>query len=105
MHSHRELTALAASKAALRWRITLPRTQCAQTAARVVQPLAWLDPAFARWRQLSPLVKFAALPPGFLLKRSLAPRTRALGTLLGWGPLMSGAVRGLAGARNRSPSG
>ncbi len=104
MHSHRELTALAASNAALRWRITLQRTQCAQAATRVVQPLAWLGQALVRCRQLSPLVKFAALPPGFLLKRSLAPRSRALDTLLGWGPLMSGAVRGLAGARKRSPS-
>lgn len=101
MYSDRELTALAAGKAALRRRIALRRTQCAQAAARVVQPLAWLDQASAQWQRLSPFVKFAAVPLGFLLKRSLGPRTRVLGALLRWGPLMLGAVRSLAGARDR----
>lgn len=87
MPSHPELTALAAGKATFSRRIT-------PAAARVAQPVVWPDQAFARWRQLSPLVRFAALPVEFLLKRSLAPRLR-----------VRGAVRSLPGACHRSPRG
>ena len=105
MYPDRELTRLAAYKAALRRDIALRRTQCAEAAARVAQPLEWLDRMLAFWRRLSPLVKFAALPLGFLLKRSLAPRTRILGTLLRWGPPVLGAVWSLTGAHGRSDHG
>jgi hypothetical protein len=105
MYPDRELTRLAAYKAALRRGIALRRAQCAVAAARVAQPLEWLDRMLAFWRRLSPLVKFAALPLGFLLKRSLAPRTRVLGTLLRWGPPVLGAVWSLTGARDRSDHG
>jgi hypothetical protein len=105
MYPDRELTRLAAYKAALRRGIALRRAQCAVAAARVAQPLEWLDRMLAYWRRLSPFVKFAALPLGFLLKRSLAPRTRVLGTLLRWGPPVLGAVWSLTGARDRSDHG
>ena len=105
MYPDRELTRLAAYKAALRRDIALRRAQCAEAAARVAQPLEWLDRMLAFWRRLSPLVKFAALPLGFLLKRSLAPRTRVLGTLLRWGPPVLGVVWSLTGARDRSDHG
>jgi hypothetical protein len=105
MYPDRELTRLAAYKAALRRGIALRRAQCAVAAARVAQPLEWLDRMLAFWRRLSPFVKFAALPLGFLLKRSLAPRTRVLGTLLRWGPPVLGAVWSLTGARDRSDHG
>ena len=105
MYPDRELTRLAAYKAALRRDVALRRAQCAVAAARVAQPLEWLDRMLAFWRRLSPFVKFAALPLGFLLKRSLAPRTRVLGTLLRWGPPVLGAVWSLTGARDRSDHG
>jgi hypothetical protein len=105
MYPDRELTRLAAYKAALRRDISLRRAQCAKAAARVAQPLEWLDRVLAFWRRLSPLVKFAALPLGLLLKRSLAPRLRVLGALLRWGPPVLGAVRSLTGARDRSDHG
>ena len=105
MYPDRELTRLAAYKAALRRDVALRRAQCAVAAARVAQPLEWLDRMLAFWRRLSPLVKFVALPLGFLLKRSLAPRTRILGTLLRWGPPVLGVVRSLIGARDRSDHG
>jgi hypothetical protein len=105
MYSDRELTALATGKAVLRQRIALRRAQCARAAAEVMRPVAWLDHALAQWRRLSPLVKLAAVPLGFLLKRSTAPRARVLGSLLRWAPLMLGAVRILTGARNRSDHG
>jgi hypothetical protein len=105
MYPDRELTRLAAYKAALRRDVALRRAQCAVAAARVAQPLEWLDRMLAFWQRLSPFVKFAALPLGFLLKRSLAPRTRILGTLLRWGPSVLGAVWSLTGARDRSDHG
>ena len=105
MYPDRELTRLAAYKAALRRDIALRRTQCVEAAARVARPLEWLDRMLAYWRRLSPFVKFAALPLGFLLKRSLAPRPRVLGTLLRWGPPVLGIVRDLIGARDRSDHG
>jgi hypothetical protein len=105
MHTQRELIALAASKAALRRRIAAQRAQCAGAIARAAEPLAWLDSALASWRKLSPWLKFAALPLGVLLNRTVAPRSRVLGTLLRWGPLVFGAVRGLAGARSRAARG
>jgi hypothetical protein len=105
MYPDRELTRLAAYKAALRRDIALRRVRCVKAAARVAQPLEWLDRMLAFWRRLSPLVKFAALPLGLLLKRSLAPRLRVLGALLRWGPPVLGAVRSLTGARDRSDHG
>ncbi len=103
MHPDRELTRLAAHKAARRRDIALHRAQCAGAAARALQPVAWLDHKLVLWRQLSPIAKFVAVPLGMLLKRSSSPRPRMLGTLLRWGPIVLGAVRGLARARHRSP--
>ena len=96
-----ELRRLAAHKSALRKRIVLRRVTCAQAAARLARPVAWLDRAVAFWRRLHPLVKFAAVPLGLLVQRAVFPRRGLLGSLLRWGPLVFGAVRSLAGARDR----
>ncbi len=95
MYSDRELTRLALHKAALRHRIAMQRTQCVEAAARVAQPLAWLDRVVAFWHRLSPYAQFAAVPLGFLAQRAVFPRRRILGSLLRWGPLVVGAVRGI----------
>jgi hypothetical protein len=68
----------------------------------VARPVEVLDHGIARWRRLSPFVKFAAVPLGFVLKRMLGRRARVLGGLLRWGPLVVGAVRGMAGAHGSS---
>lgn len=101
MYPHGELIRLATRKAALQRSIAFHRFQCAGAAVRAAQPLAWLDRMVAFWRRLSPLAQFAVVPLGFLLKRSVAPRPRLLGTLLRWGPVLLGAVRGLTAARPR----
>jgi hypothetical protein len=98
MYPQRELTRLAAHKAALRWDIALHRAQCAAAAARVAQPLAWLDRMLAFWRRLSPFALFAAVPLGFLVQRTVFPRSKILGSLMRWGPLLFGAVRGIGAA-------
>jgi hypothetical protein len=102
VYSHRELIRLGVHKAALRRRIARQRTECAVAAARVLQPVAWLDRMLALWRRLAPFAPLAAVPLGFLLKRAIAPRAGLLDKLLRWGPVMFGAVRGLAGARSSS---
>jgi hypothetical protein len=105
MYPGKELTILAAKKAALLDRIYVRREICAEAAARASRPLEILDSGIARWRRLSPLVKFAAIPLGLLLKRSLGRRARVLGGLMRWGPIVVGAVRGFAGARASSRRG
>lgn len=98
MYSHRELIRLGVHKAALRRRIARQRTECAVAVAGVMRPVAWLDRMRARWRQFAPFAPLAAVPLGILLKRTLAPRAGLLGKLLRWGPVVFGAVRGLARA-------
>jgi hypothetical protein len=102
MYPSEELRFLAASKEALREQIFVRREICAVAAARVARPIAWLDRVQARWHNLSPLVKMAALPAGLLLKRLILPRTHILGKILRWGPIIYGAVRGLTAARQMS---
>ena len=98
MYPQRELIRLGRHKAALQRDITRRRVQCAEAAARIAQPFEWLDRVLGFWRRLSPLTKFAAVPLGFLIKRTLSPRLRVLGSLVKWGPLIYGAVRGVASA-------
>jgi len=98
MYPQLELNRLAAHKLVLRRRIAYHRTQCGCAVAEVAQPLAWLDRVVQFWRRLSPYAPFVAIPLGFVLKRSRAPRL--LGSALRWGPLLFGAIRGVfAGAR------
>ena len=92
MYPQSELTRLAAHKAALRRDIALRRTQCAAAATQLARPLAWLDPARAFARRLTPVAVLAALPLGWLVTRTVAARVKFLGAL------SLGAVRGLSSA-------
>jgi hypothetical protein len=93
MYPERELTRLAAAKAVLRSRIGLRRAQCAEAAARVSQPLQWLDRMLALWRRIPPLARFAALPLGMLVQRTAFPRLKLLRWFVRWSPLVFGALR------------
>jgi len=101
MYADRELIRLDAHKAAIRRRIARRRHECGAAAARVLQPLAWVDRLAGLARRFSPWASLAAVPLGFLLKRAASPRRSWLGTLLRWGPAVVGAARGLAAARRR----
>ena len=106
MYPEPELTRLAAHKAVLQRGIGLRRTQCAEAATQAMRPFAWLDRMLASWRRLSPLAQFAAVPLGFLVKRTIFPRLKPLGSLLRWGPLVFAAMRGIGSAiKNRRGSG
>ena len=98
MYPQRELTRLAAYKVALRRDIAFRRAECAEAAARATQPLEWLDRMLAFLRRLSPFAQFAAVPLGFLVTRAVFPRSKILGSLVRWGPLVFGAVRGISSA-------
>lgn len=71
MYPERELSRLAAHKTVLRRRILLRRVQCAEAAAGVAQPFAWLDRLRAIWGQLLPVAQAAAAPLGVLLLRAV----------------------------------
>lgn len=101
MYPRRELSRLAAHQAVLRRRIAGRRAACRAAAATALQPVVWLDRLLALARRFAPLAPLAAVPLGFLFKRSRAARPRLLGTLLRWAPLVLGAVRGLAPGRSR----
>ena len=103
MFQDRELIRLAARKATLQREIVLGRTRCIEAAARVAQPLAWLDRVAAFWRRLSPLAKGAALPLGFFVQRFVFRRMGKVRSLVRWGPLIVSALRVLRSVvRSRS---
>ena len=98
MYPQRELTRLAAYKTALRWDIALRRAQCAAAAARVLEPLAWLDRMLAFWRRLSTFAPVAAILLGWIVARTVFPRLKILRLLLRWAPLVFGLVGVLSSA-------
>jgi hypothetical protein len=95
MYPQGELRRLAVHKAALRRRITHRRAECVAASVRLAQPVAWLDRALALWRRLSPIALVAAVPLGFLIKRTVSPRIKMIGSIMKWAPIVFGAVRGL----------
>lgn len=90
MYPARELNRLEVYKAALRRRIGRRRSACVAAAARVTQPLAWLDRMLVWWRRIAPFVPLAGVPLAFLWKR---PAARAPAIRLRWLPLVTSAVR------------
>ena len=95
MYPDRELIGLELHRKILRRRIARRRSECVAAAAQLARPIAWLDRALAFWRRLSPLAQFALPSLGALATRTLFPRHKFLNLLLSWGPMISGAVRGL----------
>jgi len=105
MYPKEELTSLAASKSALRLRISVRRSECAAAAARLARPIRWVDRAHARWRRLSPLVKLASVPIAILMGRLGIRHLRTVGAVVRWSPLVLGAVRSLTLQRGHSGRG
>ncbi|MBL9200175.1 MAG: hypothetical protein JNL39_06690 [Opitutaceae bacterium] len=86
MYPQAELTRLAAHKAALRRDIAGHRAQCAAAAARLSQPLAWIDQLLSSWRKMAPLAQLAAVPLAFLATRTAFPRLKFIAPLVRWAP-------------------
>lgn len=95
MYPQRELTRLDAYKVALLRDIAINRAQCLQAASRASQPLVLLDRFLAFWKKLTPLTLFAAVPLGFILKRTAFPHLKILGSLVRWGPLAFVAIKNI----------
>lgn len=107
MYPSTELDVLALRKMLLCSRIRVRRGQCADAAARIAQPLSWIDRAWTQWKSISPLVKLAAVPLGFALKKRFLPKTKKgdlLGKLMRWAPLAMGAWRFFEGMREHRPA-
>src|ERR1043166_1869328 len=98
MYPDRELTQLAAYKAALRRNIAIDRIQCSAAATRVLQPFEWLDKLLVLWRRIAPLARFAVVPLGFVVKRTVFSRWKFLGSLVSWGPLVVSMIRRIGSA-------
>jgi hypothetical protein len=103
MYPQSELTRLAEQKAGLRQGIRRHRGECARAAARVAQPLVWVDRACGFFRRYAAFAPLVAVPLGLLVRRAVWPRLKFAGTLLKWGPLLLGVARqiGAAGASRR----
>jgi hypothetical protein len=95
MYPQAELTRLAAHKGLLQRASARHRSECANVAARIAQPLEWIDGMSAAWRRLAPLALFAVVPLALLVARAARPRLKFLGLLLRWAPVVLGATRGL----------
>lgn len=93
MYPKQELIRLAAYKTALQRDIAVNRAKCAHAASHALQPLVLLDQVLALWRKYTPLALFAAMPLGFLVQRTVAPRLKIVGPLLRWGPLIFSVAR------------
>ena len=94
MYPARDLKSLAELKAGLRRRIARRRLDGLRQFAQVSRPLHWADRAWAHWRRLGPLTRFAAGPLGVWLCGRLARRHRLAGRLLRWGPVLWSLARG-----------
>jgi hypothetical protein len=98
MYPREDLIGFARQKAALRQSIALNRERCAKASARAAQPIEFVDNVRTFWRQLSPVVKVAALPLGVAVTRALFPRYRFLRRILRWAPLAFAAARAVSAA-------
>jgi hypothetical protein len=97
MYPQPELTRLEGRKYELRARIRRQRACCAEAAARVMQPLRWLDQLIALGRIFAPLALASAFPLGLLARHGIAPRMKKLRTWLQWAPTALSVVRKLTG--------
>jgi len=83
MYPQPDLVLLAGRKRELSARIRERRIVCAVHFGEVMKPVAWVDGVREKWRAISPLTKFVALPAGLFIARKAMPR---LGGLLSWAP-------------------
>lgn len=104
MFPQSELSELAIRKAAVLSSVRRRRTECAHAAARLAQPVVWLDRIWTIGRQIAPLV---AAPLALVVVRTFFRRSSLVGSLLRWSPLILGVVRGAgairAGRAHRRP--
>jgi len=88
MYPKVDLEILGQRKADLMDRIRSRRADVEVDFDAVMRPVLWAENAYAKWKEISPFVKFAALPLGFLLKRKVFPQSGGIiSGLFRWAPL------------------
>lgn len=96
MYPQTDLSYLARRKSDLRGRIHARRAACADELGRVLRPVAWAEELWAKWKAISPIVKFGAVPLGLLLKNRFFPKSRGvIGGLIRWGPMALNLFRSM----------
>lgn len=94
MYPTAELESLDARKILLRQKIAASRLECVALAESASRPIALLDRVITQWRKISPIIKVAAVPLGFMLRRKLLPRKMGLfRSALRWAPAVLSAMR------------
>lgn len=93
MYPEGDLKRLAGRKALVRSRIALHRMETALYGRDVMRPVLAIDRAITSWRRISPWVKLAAVPLGFMAQRSVLRRIGPLRRILRWAPTALGALR------------
>lgn len=99
MYPQQELRNLAELKTSLRHRITRRRAAMRTEGERVLQPLRWVDRAYATWQRIGPIARLAAGPVGVWLLRRFTGRRKTAGRLLRWGPILWNFARGFLKGR------
>lgn len=96
MYPQIDLDYLAQRKASLRGRIHIRRSECAVALERVLRPVVWGEGLWVKWKAISPIVKFGAVPLGLLLKNKLFPKSGGvIGGLIRWGPMALNLFRSM----------
>lgn len=93
MYPQPELKRGVAHKAAVRRRIARQRAECVVALTQAARPLALVDRMATLWRQLAPYAGLAAVAFSFRRKRGASRHPGWVGSLLRWGPILSGVLR------------
>ena|SRR5947209_9060841 len=101
MYPARDLRQLAYRKDNIRLKISLHRTQCADSIRELARPLEPIDRLYMGWRRIGPMTKLAAIPFGFFIKRLIFKKKGRglIGSLVRAAPLAWNLFRGFSGAR------
>lgn len=101
MFARQKLTSLSNRKAAIRLGIDVGRGQCVAAAAGLSQPLRPIGRACAVWREVVPFARLFSLPLAVAATHALFPKSKALRTIVRWGPLVIAFARAVdAGIRS-----
>ncbi len=94
MYPQAELALLAEQKRALLRKIDARREDFADRIEHVLRPVKWADWAYSKWREISPLLKVAAAPPGTGAPHK-EKQPAQTGGLFHWAPLALNLFRSM----------
>ncbi len=97
MYPQSALDLLSRRKLDLLSQINARRDECAEQVEQVLQPVLWVERAYAKWRAISPILKMAIVPLGlFILRRKAPPKTQGVVSgLFRWAPVALNLFRSM----------